>query len=96
MGEQRAVIRDDKRQVRGHLDLSNAQWRLAAEEGADPAGDFYEVAFIEHTDGVTYTVMRKAREPEGKVLVFTPAEWDKFNEAAENGEFDDFLMRMRG
>ncbi|WP_410570620.1 DUF397 domain-containing protein [Amycolatopsis sp. cmx-4-61] len=91
MSEQSAAIYDDKSQVRGHLDLSRAQWRLAAPDGADPAGDFYEVAFVEHTDGVTYTVLRKAREPEGKVLVYTPAEWRAFLDGVEDGEFDDFL-----
>src|SRR4051812_12608968 len=60
MSEQHTAIYDDKAQVRGHLDLSQAQWRLAAPEGTDPdSGDFFEVAFVQHTDGVIYTVLRK-------------------------------------
>ena len=89
MSKRTAAIYDDKEQVRGHLDLSQVlEWRLAAPEGADPAGDWFEVGFIKHSDGVTYTVMRKSQEPDGTVLVYTPKEWEAFLAGAEDGEFD--------
>jgi hypothetical protein len=92
MNDQRVTIYDDKEQVRGHLDLTDAQWRLAAPEGTDAAsGDFFEIAFVQHTDGVTYTVMRKVREPEGIVLVYSPQEWAAFLGGAEDGDFDVFI-----
>jgi hypothetical protein len=89
MSERTAAIYDDKAQVRGHLDLSKVlEWRLAAPEGADPAGDWFEVGFVKHTDGVTYTLLRKSQQPDGKVLVYTPTEWEAWLAGVENGEFD--------
>ncbi|RLK54443.1 DUF397 domain-containing protein [Actinokineospora cianjurensis] len=64
------------------------KWRLAAPKGADPAGDWFEVGFIKHSDGVTYTVMRKSQEPGGTVLVYTPMEREACLAGAEDGAFD--------
>jgi len=53
------------------------------------AGEYVEIAFVPHTDGVTYVAMRNSAHPEGPVLVFTPSEWDAFVEGAKAGEFDE-------
>jgi hypothetical protein len=82
-----APIYDDKAHVRGKLDLREAEW-LRSDEG-DPDGEHVEIAFVEHTDGVTYVAMRNSAHPEGPVLVFTPAEWDAFIAGAKDGEFDE-------
>ena len=87
MGNDTAPIFDDKANVRGSLDLSAAQWQRG--EGAEGDGEQVEVAFVPHSDGVTYVAMRNSAQPEGPVLVFTPAEWDSFVKGARDGEFDE-------
>lgn len=82
-----APIHDDKAHVRGHLDLTRAVWQVAGDP--DVEGGAVELAFVPHTDGVTYTCMRNSAEPDGTVLVFTPAEWDAFVAGARDGEFDE-------
>jgi|1185.fasta_scaffold776310_2 hypothetical protein len=82
-----APIYDDKAHVRGNLDLTKAEWQRG--DDADPDGEHVEIAFVEHTDGVTYVAMRNSAHPEGPVLVFTPAEWDAFILGAKDGEFDE-------
>lgn len=82
---------DDKADLRHELDLSSAQWQRPVPEGVDPAdlGDAVEIAFVRHTDGLTYVAMRQASQPDGTVLVFTPSEWDAFVAGAKDGEFDE-------
>ncbi|MGH3469264.1 MAG: DUF397 domain-containing protein, partial [Thermocrispum sp.] len=48
------------------------------------AGLDVELAFVPHTDGLTYVAMRQG----GTTLVFTPTEWDAFVKGAKDGEFD--------
>nr|CTQ92230.1 protein of unknown function DUF397 [Kibdelosporangium sp. MJ126-NF4] len=84
-----APIYDDKAHVRGNLDLTKAEWQRAAEPGADPDGEYVEIAFVEHTDDVTYTAMRNSKYPDGTILVFTPSEWDAFVQGVRAGEFDE-------
>ena len=84
-----APIYDDKKQVRGRLDLSGAQWQRGDGNGSDGGGEHVEVAFVPHTDGVTYVAMRNSAQPDGPVLVFTPAEWDAFVKGAQAGEFNE-------
>jgi Domain of unknown function (DUF397) len=84
-----APIYDNKAHVRGNLDLANAEWQRAAEPGADPAGEYVEIAFVEHSDGVTYTAMRNSKYPDGTILVFTPSEWEAFVQGVRAGEFDE-------
>jgi hypothetical protein len=96
MSDQTAPIYGKNGEVSGHLDLSAAQWRLAAPGGAvSDGGDYFEIAFVPHADGVTYTAMRKVQDRDGKVLVYTPGEWDAFLDGAANGEFDVFLPRKQ-
>lgn len=66
------------------LDLSNVEWISSPEEDPDGEGSV-EIAFL---DGGN-VAMRNSEEPEGPVLVFTPAEWDAFVGGVKDGEFDD-------
>ncbi|MFD7653198.1 DUF397 domain-containing protein [Actinosynnema sp. NPDC059797] len=83
-----APIYDDKAHVRGNLDLTGVKW-IRSDEGAEDEEEHVEIAFVEHTDGVTYTAMRNSAHPEGPVLVFTPAEWEAFILGVKDGEFDE-------
>ena len=78
---------DDKAHIRHELDLSNAEWVRAEPEG-EHVEDAVEMAFVEHTDGVTYTALRQSTDPDGLVLIYTPSEWTAFVEGAKDGEFD--------
>ena len=72
---------DDKARVRKELDLTGARWQATGGE--------LEFARVEHVDGLVYTALRKATDPGGLVLVFTPSEWDAFVAGARDGEFHD-------
>ncbi|MFC0543807.1 DUF397 domain-containing protein [Kutzneria chonburiensis] len=87
MSNDSVPIYDDKKQVRGSLDLTGVRWQRG--DGDDTEGEHVEVAFVPHTDGVTYVAMRNSAQPTGPVLVFTPAEWDAFVKGARDGEFDE-------
>lgn len=78
-----AMATDDKAEVRGRLDLSRARWKRTSRTGDPDAGQL-EIAFV---DG--YIAMRNSADPDGTVLVFTPAEWDAFVRGAKDGEFDE-------
>ncbi|NKQ54747.1 DUF397 domain-containing protein [Amycolatopsis sp. K13G38] len=87
MSGERGLPGDDKADVRDVLNLETAQWQRAEPPG-ETIEDAIEFAFVPHSDGVTYTVLRQSTEPEGTVLVFTPSEWDAFVAGARDGEFD--------
>ncbi len=70
--------------VREELDLTGARWQATGGE--------LEFAHVEHTDGLVYTALRKATDPDGTVLVFTPSEWDAFVAGAR----DDELLDLAG
>jgi hypothetical protein len=36
--------------------------------------------------------VRNSRDPDGPVLVYTPAEWAAFLDGAKSGEFDDLMV----
>ena len=82
-GRLTAVVSDDKAGVRGRLDLSGAQWKRSSQPGVPGAGQL-EIAVV---DG--YIAMRNSADPDGTVLVFTPAEWDAFVRGAGDGELDE-------
>jgi hypothetical protein len=85
-----APIYDDKAEVRGKLDLTDADWQRAGDPD-DDEGEYVEIAFVPHTDGKTYIAMRNSKftGPDDTVLVFTEAEWDAFVAGAKDGEFDE-------
>ena len=89
------VIHDDKAHVRDDLDLTGAEWiTFSVDEDPDQESDEFpegkvQLAKVLHTDGVTYYVLRNSHEPDGPVLVYTPAEWTAFVEGVKLGEFDN-------
>ncbi|MGW4524951.1 DUF397 domain-containing protein [Amycolatopsis sp. NPDC004378] len=78
---------DDKAHIRHHLDLSGAEW-IRGEPAGEHLDEVVEYAFVPHTDGVTYTALRRSPDADGVVLVFTPSEWDAFLKGVRDGEFD--------
>lgn len=77
---------DDKAELRDEIDLSGAHWQRPVAAGDSPAdvGEPFEIAFVPHTDGLTYVALRQA----DTTLVFTPSEWRAFIAGAKDGEFD--------
>jgi hypothetical protein len=61
-------------------------WRKARR--SNPSGNCVEVAQLPGGAGVA---MRNSRDPEGPVLVYTPAEIEAFLDGARGGEFDDLV-----
>jgi hypothetical protein len=78
---------DDKAHIRHELDLTAAEWIPGEQQGVTLENRL-EVAFVPHTDGVTYVALRHSVEPDGLKMVFTPSEWDAFVKGVEDGEFD--------
>ncbi|WP_378735144.1 DUF397 domain-containing protein [Nocardia brasiliensis] len=64
-----------------NVDLTGATWRKA---GAGAGNDSVEVAQL--ADG--HVGLRDGKNPDGPVLVFTPAEWAAFTAGVHDGEFD--------
>lgn len=71
--------------TKGTFDAARAEWR-AANEGGE-----IEVGFVDDLIG-----MRHAKNPDGPVLVFTPAEWEAFLAGAKDGEFDPEQLDLPG
>ena len=67
-------------------DLGPVTWRRPGGAGAD-TGDGVEFAVLD--DG--RVAVRNAADPDGPVLVYTPAEISAFVDGAKKGEFDDML-----
>ncbi|MFF0541355.1 DUF397 domain-containing protein [Nocardia thailandica] len=65
----------------GSIDTSAATWLRAGEAAASGS---VEVALL--ADG--HVALRDGKNPEGPVLVFTPAEWAAFTAGVHDGEFD--------
>lgn len=63
------------------LDLSGVTWRMSSFSGS--SNESIEVGRL----GENWLV-RNSSDPEGTVLVFTPAEWRAFVLGAKAGEFD--------
>lgn len=76
------MVTDDKAEIRGTLDLTDAQW-LRGGESTDPDEGHLEIAFVED-----HIAMRNSADPDGPVLIFTPAEWEAFVLGVRDGEFD--------
>lgn len=76
------MVVDDKAGIRGTIDLSGAQWQRGSQ--ATGEGDHLEIAFVQD-----HIAMRNSADPDGPVLIFTPAEWEAFVLGARDGEFDE-------
>jgi Domain of unknown function (DUF397) len=64
------------------VELDGAVWQKSSRTG--PTMDnSVEVAFVGDAIAV-----RDSNDPDGPVLIFTPAEWDAFVDGAKDGEFD--------
>lgn len=48
-------------------------------------------ACVEIASTVGKVAMRDSKDPEGPILVYTPAEFSAFLDGARNGEFDHFV-----
>ncbi|WP_218157001.1 DUF397 domain-containing protein [Amycolatopsis saalfeldensis] len=83
--------------VIGHLDLTDAHWQGG--EDVEDGVEVIEVAFVPHTDGVTYTAVRKTPpdDADDLVITYTPTEWELFAKRASTGYFnpDAVLERRR-
>ncbi|QIS06994.1 DUF397 domain-containing protein [Nocardia brasiliensis] len=64
-----------------NVDLSGATWRTA---GAGAGNASVEVALLAQG----HVGLRDGKNPDGPVLVFTPAEWAAFTAGVQDGEFD--------
>jgi hypothetical protein len=71
---------DQPKPAAADLDLSGVTWRASSSGGGE---DAIEVA--RHDDLI---LVRKSGDPDGTILVFTPAEWRAFVLGAKDGEFD--------
>lgn len=67
---------------KGHFDVESAVWRRTV--AADGSPGKFDVGFADNG----LVGLRDAKAPDSAVLVYTPAEWDAFVEAAQDGEFD--------
>ncbi|RJQ81040.1 DUF397 domain-containing protein [Pseudonocardiaceae bacterium YIM PH 21723] len=85
MSQDSVPVYDDKAGIRETLDFSKAEWLRAEEAVGDDETEHVEIAF--HERG--YIGMRNSLQPDGPILVFTPAEWDAFIEGVKDGEFDE-------
>lgn len=78
---------DGQAHIRHELDFSGAEWLPAVPDGYTAENPVY-LAWVPHTDGVTYVAMWHSSNPD-LTLVFTPDEWQAFVEGAQLGEFDE-------
>jgi hypothetical protein len=62
------------------VDLSVAVWRKSTLSGKNGC---VEVALV-----AGHLAVRDSKDPQGPVLLFTPAEWAAFVGGVRNGEFD--------
>lgn len=64
---------------------SNLTWQKAQSSTAN--GQCVEIAST-----IGKIALRDSKDPDGPVLVYTPAEFSAFLEGARNGEFDDLVQ----
>lgn len=67
--------------IRRAEEYPDAEWFVTSD--SDSGSSCVEVAHLPEA-----TVVRHSREPEGPVLEFTPAEWDRFLAGVKRDEFD--------
>lgn len=66
-------------------DLGAVVWRTSST--SDPTGECVEFAVLDGGD----VAVRNSRDPQGPVLVYTPAEISAFVHGVKAGEFDDMV-----
>lgn len=68
--------------LKGEFDTASARWERTKNEDGTPAA-------LEVGCGANGLVaLRMADDPEGDILIYTPAEWEAFVEGVKDGEFD--------
>lgn len=68
--------------LKGEFDVVAAEWRRTTREDGTPA--MLEIGFA--ANGLV--ALRKADEPDGTILIYTPQEWEAFVAGVKDGEFD--------
>jgi hypothetical protein len=70
------------------VDLGAQDWKRSGE-----GDDALEIAFVSGTPGhgtqTQWVLMRVAKDPERRVLVYDRNEWECFLDGVRGGEFDD-------
>lgn len=68
--------------LKGEFDTAAARWERTVREDGTPAA--LEIGYADNG----LVALRMADEPEGDLLIYTPAEWKAFVEGVRDGEFD--------
>ncbi|MDN3240347.1 DUF397 domain-containing protein [Glycomyces tritici] len=68
--------------LKGEFDTATARWERTTHEDGTPAA--LEIGYADNG----LVALRMAEDPEGDVLIYTPAEWEAFVEGVRDGEFD--------
>ena len=68
------------------IDPAAEQWQRSGE-----GDDAIEIAFVPDPAGSAevWVLLRVARDPEGRILVYNRNEWECFLDGVRGGEFDD-------
>ncbi|HZE39309.1 MAG TPA: DUF397 domain-containing protein [Stackebrandtia sp.] len=68
--------------LKGEFDTATAQWQRTSNLDGTPGR--LEIGFADND----LVALRYADEPDGTILIYTPAEWDAFVAGVKDGEFD--------
>lgn len=68
--------------LKGEFDTAAATWQRTTTTDGTPGK--LEIGFA--NNGLV--ALRYAEEPDGTILIYTPAEWEAFVEGVKDGEFD--------
>lgn len=68
--------------LKGQFDTATATWQRTTNLDGTPGK--LEIGFADNG----LVALRYADEPDGTILIYTPAEWDAFVEGVKDGEFD--------
>ncbi|WP_199038884.1 DUF397 domain-containing protein [Glycomyces salinus] len=68
--------------LKGEFDTAAARWERPATEDGTP-GEL-EIGYADNG----MVALRRADDPDGDILIYTPEEWKAFQEGLRDGEFD--------
>ena len=68
--------------LKGEFDTAEARWERPVTEAGAP-GEL-EIGYADNG----MVALRRADDPEGDILIYTPEEWKAFQEGLRDGEFD--------